>query len=206
VISSAQSTTTTAAADATGSSSSVDPFLESLEGITAGGAGAVQAPRRDDGPGASAVAGVLALAAVAYLAAVPGRRHLRWRRRRRGAEGDPRAEVGVAWSEASEALATVGLGPRPDETHTAVALRVSRVLPDQAVALERLAGAADLASYAPEDVAPGLARRAGTDAHLVAEAVQDRLPWWRRVAVWLDPRTARAPHQAPRHLVDRPHG
>jgi transglutaminase-like putative cysteine protease len=206
VIASEQTTTTTAPTGTGDSSSSIDPFLQSLEDITAGDVGAAQAPRRDDGPGASMVLGVLALAALAYLAVVPGRRQLRWRRRRRGAEGDPRAEVGVAWSEVSEVLATVGLGPRPDETHAAVARRVSLVLPEQAGALERLAEAADLSAYAPDDVAAGLARRAGTDAHVVAEAVQSRLPWWRRVVVWLDPRTAGAPHQAPRHLVDRPHG
>jgi transglutaminase-like putative cysteine protease len=203
----AEATTTTTLPDSTESSDSVDdPFLQDLEEMTAGGATSGQAATVDDGSGSSIVVVVLALAALAYLAVVPGRRHLRWRQRRSRAEGDPRAEVGVAWAETAEVLSAAGLPPRADETHTAVAERVGRVLPEQSAALERLAAAADLASYAPDDVAPGLARRAGTDAHLVAEAIRDRLPWWRRLGLWLDPRTARAPHQAPRHLVDRPHG
>jgi transglutaminase-like putative cysteine protease len=202
-----QATTTTTDPEGSESSTSVDDlFIDGLEEMTAGGATGAQAPTATGGSSTTLVVAALALAAVTYLAAVPGRRHVRWRRRRLGAEGDPRAEVGVAWSETAEVLATAGLGPRPDETHPTVAGRVGRALPGQAGALERLAGAADLASYSPDDVAPGLARRAGTDAHLVAEAVRVRLPGWRRVALWLDPRTARAPHQAPRHLVDRPHG
>ncbi len=92
---------------------------------------------------------VLMAAAVVYLLAVPGSLAVRRRRRRARAAGSPAAEVGVAWTEATEVLAGAGVRSRIDETHGELAGRAALFVPPVAEPMARLAATADAAAYGP---------------------------------------------------------
>lgn len=161
--------------------------------------------------GPSPALGLVALLVVgagAYLLAVPGSRALADRRRRTAAAGRPAAEVGLAWRDTRERLAMARLGPEPDETHAEVAARVGVALPDQAGALDRLATAADAATYGPDALDEAAVDAARADAASVRRAVDARVPRWRRVWWALDPRrpSGTGGDRSDRHTVDRPHG
>jgi len=131
---------------------------------------------------------LLALAAgVLYLVAVPGALAVRRRRRRARASGSASAEVGVAWTEATEALAAAGVRARPDETHAELAARAVDEVPATADPMARLVGAADATAFGPSPATtdgPG-AEQAADD---VRQAVDAHLGVTGRIRRFLDPR------------------
>lgn len=146
----------------------------------------------------------LLAAVVGYLLVVPGQRALHDRRRRRSAEGDPAAEISVAWSEVGQELTLLRVRHQPDETHHEWARRAGRALPEQSAALVGLADAADAATYGPDTLDHNVAADARQEADTVIDAVARRVPWWRRAWAALDPRPRRERSTPARHSVDRP--
>ena len=130
---------------------------------------------------------VLLLGAAAYLLAVPGGLALRRRQRRRRAEGSPTAEVGVAWSEATDALAGAGVRVRPDDTHAELARRAGKAVPATTEPIDRLVRSADAAAYGAT-VGSGISADATRAAEDVRSAVDASLGPAGRLRRFLDPR------------------
>ncbi len=178
-------TTTTSTTTAPSSTTSPSTTLPGEQAARSSGSGRTTAGELL-GPAARGLVIVLVAAAL-YLLTVPGAQAVLRRRRRRRAAGAPAAEVGVAWAEATEALAATGVRVRPDETHSELAERGRGAVPAAGPALERLAGAADAAAYGP-DVTPSDAERAQAASVDVARAVDDVLGPRGRLRRLLDPR------------------
>ncbi len=124
------------------------------------------------------VLGVAGAYVVAVLAGVALRR-ARWRlRARRG----PVERTRVAWLEANDALATVGLAPEPSETPLEFSARAASRLDTAGDAHRDLALATTAADYAEGGVSTAVARRAADDARTVVRGVKQRLTLGRRVA------------------------
>ncbi|MGQ0742782.1 MAG: transglutaminase TgpA family protein [Acidimicrobiales bacterium] len=151
-----------------------------------------------DGPpsqGSAKFAGRLGLGVLATcLALVLGVAPLvsRWRRaRRRRAANSAAEQVVVAWAEATEALARVGLGRTASETVAEHSRRVAespRLPPGLAPIVDALAGWASEASYAEAMVTSDVAARARAATDEVVTAVGTQLGLIRRVGSAVDPR------------------
>jgi hypothetical protein len=131
---------------------------------------------------------VLAAGAVLWAIAVPLAKLIRRRRRRAAAEGSTSARIEVAWAEASEALTTVGVQPRPAETPTEYALRAAAMTRVDRSTLLDLAAALGESSYAPDEAAGDRAETAEAASAEIVDVVRSGLDRWRRLRIALDPR------------------
>lgn len=131
----------------------------------------------------AAVAGVIAI-----LGIVPALRFIVRKRRFARVAGDPLGRSEYAWDEAAAALRLVGIEPDPTETPLEFAERTLRA-PTPVGPVDELADSVTILRYAaPEDPAPHT-RRAEQAATAVATICRDQVPWQRRLAEALDPRT-----------------
>jgi transglutaminase-like putative cysteine protease len=119
-------------------------------------------------------AAVVLLVAVLYLTGVPLLGALRRRSRRAAAGADAGARVQVAWEEALEHLAVLGLRPARSATVAEVATAAAAVLPDAGDAARSLARATEHASYGPGGLVPEQASAAEAAAGRIGAAVRDR--------------------------------
>ncbi|HVF74387.1 MAG TPA: DUF3488 and transglutaminase-like domain-containing protein [Acidimicrobiales bacterium] len=113
------------------------------------------------------------------------------RARRRAEAGDVSRRVLVAWTEAEEALASVGAARRPSETIDEYAVRAPKAaaLPVPATtALHELAHDTTIASYAPTTPTAETVRRATASAATIERALQERSTVRQRVWRGIDPR------------------
>lgn len=180
----AATTTTTAAPEAGSTTTSV---LSAAEEAAAAAAAAGSGSSADIlGPALRGVV-LLVVAAALYLLAVPGSLVVRRRRRRARAAGSPAAEVGVAWSEATETLAAAGVRAGVDETHAELAARAAEAVPATGAAMGRLADVADAAAYGPTPSSSDGAAAEQAAAE-VRTAVDERLGPLGRLRRLLDPR------------------
>ncbi len=110
---------------------------------------------------------MLIVAAVALVGAVVALPALvrRWRRRRVGPATDPTHMLLELWDRALTALAALGFRPNSAWTPLEVSDRAAAKFPTIAGPLERLAGAATTASYAPADTVAAVAAADRADHH-----------------------------------------
>ena len=114
--------------------------------------------------------------------------------RRKARATDVRSQVGLAWSDAREALTRERTPPRPSETPAEYARRAARTagLAEQpAGALKHLALLVEVSAYSPAEPDPGAAADARAAADAVAEAAGAGQTWWLRALRRLDPRPVR---------------
>lgn len=134
------------------------------------------------------IAVVFATVAVAWVVTVPLLLRRRTRRRRAGATTAD-AKVGVAWTEAAEAVAALGLAPDPAETPDELTDRARRRLgPDVAAPLRRLACLTADALWAPGGSSDPEAAAARSWCDEVRRSVTARLTRRARLRRALDPR------------------
>jgi transglutaminase-like putative cysteine protease len=119
-------------------------------------------------------AALVLLVAVLYLAGVPLLGALRRRSRRAAAGDDSGARVQVAWEEALEHLAVLGMRPARSATVAEVATAAAAVLPDAGDAARSLARVHEHASYGPGGLAPEQAAAAEAAAGRIGAAVRER--------------------------------
>ena len=101
---------------------------------------------------------------------------------------DPVGRSEFAWDEAAAALRLVGIEPDPTETPHEFAERTRRA-PKPVGPVDELADSVTILRYAaPDDPTPHT-RRAEQAASAVATICRDQVPWQRRLAEALDPRT-----------------
>ncbi|MDQ6727654.1 MAG: DUF3488 and transglutaminase-like domain-containing protein, partial [Actinomycetota bacterium] len=156
-------------------------------------------------PAASAPAGrpwipatlALGLPALAYLIGVPLANRRR-RRLRRAAAATPADRVLVAWEDAEEDLAAVGLGRRASETAAEFAHRVGRSAGPAGPPLARLADDTAAAAWSSGGVATEVAVRAEAGAAAITVELDARSTWRERAAKALDPRRLRRRRATPR--------
>lgn len=182
--------------------STVPPTLPEFEEPTfedMGGPGGALTPR-DEGfrphPVLVGAASVLAVVG-AWMALVTGIDVLRRRRRRRRAGDDAAARVGVAWTEAVEALTWRGRAPQPTETHLEYATRLASASPSTSPDLGELARISTEARYAGAGPDPERTDRAIALSAAVVRRTITRLPWWRRLLRLGDPRVWRVVRPRP---------
>lgn len=131
--------------------------------------------------------GLLALGllyVLVLLTAKPVRRVLRRRRAR-----TERQQVDLAWREALESLAVLGIEAEPSETPTEFAGRVRRRSRVDAGGLGELAELATEARYAAGHDMPGAGEQARGTATAVLEAVKDQTTVGQRLSYDLSPRS-----------------
>lgn len=104
------------------------------------------------------------VAAVAFVLALPALVR-RWRRRRVGPATDPAHMLLELWDRALAALAAIGFRPNPALTPLEVSADAAETFPSVAEPLQRLAGAATSASYAPPDAVAAIAAADRADHH-----------------------------------------
>ncbi|MGH3850287.1 MAG: DUF4129 domain-containing transglutaminase family protein, partial [Pseudonocardiaceae bacterium] len=125
------------------------------------------------------------------LAGLAGIYIARRRRRasRRAAATTPNDRVLVAWAEATETLATMGLGPQPWETPTEFARRGGVALVAANNALGTLADAVCVASYQDDQIETALAARAAESSESIVRTVATTRGALRWALSSVDPRT-----------------
>jgi transglutaminase-like putative cysteine protease len=119
-------------------------------------------------------AAVVLLLAVLYLAGVPLLSASRRRSRRAAAGQDTGARVQVAWEEALEHLAVLGMRPARSATVAEVATAAAAVLPDAGDAARSLARVTEHASYGPDGLPAEQAATAEAAAGRIGAAVRER--------------------------------
>lgn len=132
----------------------------------------------------------LVVATVAAVIGVPLAKRAR-RNRRRAEAGDISRRVLVAWTEAEEALASVGAPRRPAETIDEYVVRAPRVVPLPAPATEalhELARHTTLAGYAPQAPTAEAVHRATASAATIERALHEQSTVRQRVWRGIDPR------------------
>jgi len=139
----------------------------------------------------------LAAAAVLYAIGVPTAAWLR-RRRRRGRAVDPGDQVRVAWTESVEAMAVVGVTPRPSETLAEFAGRAGHRV--DGTTYPELATTVEEAEYSEVPVTQDNAARAFELSQLIQRSVQQQATREQRVRAALDPRPL-LPRRAVRRRV-----
>lgn len=154
--------------------------------------------RDDDSPLTIAlqVIAVLVLVPVAWMALLAALRRTRRSRRRRSAT-TPADQVLVAWREAADALARLGLNRRPAETAAEYARRVVKARPDLDLALLGTLADASAAAEFGRGVGQPLAEESATAAATIEHGIDRTLPARARLLGMLDPRTL-LPERAPR--------
>ncbi|TMM10759.1 MAG: transglutaminase domain-containing protein [Actinobacteria bacterium] len=136
-----------------------------------------------------AALGVVVLLALAWVVGIPLLARRRRQRRRAAARGPDR--VMVAWAEAADSLALMGVGRQPSETLQEHARRAagSRVAPSEVPpALSTLAQDASVASYAAGPLGTEVVSRSVVAAAVIEGAVWNRATRWQRLRWRLDPR------------------
>lgn len=134
------------------------------------------------------IAVIVAGLAAAWTMTVPLLLRRRTRRRRGGAT-TANAKVGVAWTEATEAVAALGLALDPAETPDELTSRARRTFgPDVAAPLHRLARLTADALWAPDGLAEPSALTARSCRDEVERSVATRLRRRGRLRRALDPR------------------
>ena len=123
------------------------------------------------------------------------------RRRRRAGAATPGEQVGVAWLEVGDALASVGAGPNAWETPSELAVRGEEAPGVDPVLLHGLAGTVTTATYAPGGVDDATADRARHDADTLISRITATWDLRQRVRHAVDPRPF-LPRRAARRRVD----
>jgi hypothetical protein len=152
-----------------------------------GGGSAGTARRAADSTGARIVLALLLLLAV-YVIVVPVLHRVR-RIRRRSAAHSSNARIGVAWSEASEALELLGVRLAVGETPAEFAVRADN-RSRAGTQMRELAGLTTAARYGPDASADREADRAVALAAEVVTAVRGQTTTGERIQAELDPRPA----------------
>jgi hypothetical protein len=152
-------------------------------------------------PGRLLVLGLLATGLPALWVGVVALGGAVHRRRRRARAATPGEQVGVAWVEVGEALASVGTHPEAWETPSELAARGEGARGADPALLASLADTVTTASYAPGGVDGATADRARDDAATLVAGITGTWDLRQRLRHAVDPRPF-LPRRAARRRVD----